>query len=27
MMAPNPVAAMDGAMKEYADYWRCIWWM
>jgi hypothetical protein len=20
MMAPNPVAARDGAMKEYADY-------
>jgi hypothetical protein len=25
MMAPNAVAARDGAMKDYAEYCRCIW--
>jgi len=27
MMAPKPVAAKEGAMKEYEEYCCCVWWM
>jgi len=27
MMASKLGAARESAMKEYADYCRCIWWM